>query len=640
MNTDKCSGCRLCENVCPKQAIKMEPKWFGFLYPQVDEEKCIHCGLCDKVCPANNIQQINVLDSFVGYTQDKIREKESSGGVFSQIAKYVLEKQGIVFGAVFDKDWNVIITHTDNDITPMLGSKYVQADVKNTYRECKEFLEQGKLVLYTGTPCQIYGLKGFLKKDYENLIAVDVFCHGAPSPIAWQRYIKSFNKEIETINFRDKRNSWEKYNFTIKFKDGTEFTEQHENNRFMKLFLENKILRKSCFECKYRSNSKADISLGDAWNIQTKLNDHKGLNDIVIHTEKGKSIIEHLNIIKEKINYDSILKTNCVDIKLKIPTERTKYMKIFNNKKNIAIVTDQVRWNVGGILQAVALSDKIEEMTGVKPHFINQKANGYHQKFFDKNCEWTTNSLTDENYLIVGSDQVWNRRYCGGVPFNDKYLIHNDVNKIVYAASFGHHKKEFTNEELQKIHNSLSKVKYISTREISGTYLTKEWFGVNSISVLDPTLLYDKDYYLRKVNQKENDKPNGIFAYILDNNSNWTSTCEKLSKSLNQPILPFNRSCEQFIENFNKAKYIITDSFHGSVFSLIFNKPFICLRNKNRGNDRFDDLCLRFDIDNRFIENLNKINLDLFQINPNCYEKIKKYRIPSLDFLHNALFNE
>ncbi len=637
MNLEKCTGCRLCENACPKQAIKMESKWFGFLYPQVDEEKCIHCGLCDKVCPANNIQQTNVIDSFIGYTQDKIREKESSGGIFSQIAKYVLEKQGIVFGAVFDKDWNVIITYTDNDITPMLGSKYVQADVKNTYQECKDFLEQGKLVLYTGTPCQIYGLEGFLKKDYDNLITVDVFCHGAPSPKAWQHYLKSFNKEIESINFRDKRTSWEKYRLSIKFKDGTELSEYHRDNKYMQLFLDNKILRKSCFDCRLRANSKADISLGDAWGIQTNLNDHKGLSDIIIHTEKGKAIFEGMNIVKEKVSYDKILKTNCVDYKLNIPKDRAFYNKLLSDTK-IGIITDQVRQNVGGILQAVALSNKVKELTNIEPIFLNQIGNNYHQKYFDNNCKWTSNSVTDETHLIVGSDQVWNRRFCEHVPFNDKYLIHDNIKKIVYAASFGHHKMEYTKEELEKIHNSLIKVKYIATREISGTMLTKQWFNVDSISVLDPTMLYDKDFYLKTINQENNNNEHGIFAYILDYNNNWRNICNSLSTQLNEPILKFNGSCEQFIENYNTAKYIITDSYHGSVFSLIFNKPFICLRNKFRGNDRFDDLCIRFDIENRFIETLNDINLELFNIKPNCNNKILEYRKDSINYLTKALY--
>lgn len=637
MNYDKCTGCRLCEKTCPNHSITMEHKWFGFLYPKIDEAKCIKCGLCNKVCPTNHIKNTTVIDSFVGYTQDIIRAKSSSGGIFPEIARYVLANGGIVFGATFDEEWNVVITHTDTDVTPMLGSKYVQADVKNTYQECKQFLEENKLVLYSGTPCQIYGLKGFLKNDYPNLITIDVFCHGAPSPSAWNSYIRSLDKEIKDINFRDKRHSWEKGHILIKFTDGTELSESMIDNKYFHLFLTNKILRKSCFDCKLRANPISDISLGDAWGIQTNLNDHKGLSDIVIHTEKGKDILEKITIIKEKVSYDKILKTNCIDRKLNMPKERDYWLKRLSKKRSIAIVTSQVRMNVGGILQAVALSDKVEELTGTKPHFINQKGNNYHQKFFDKNCAWTEKSITDETDIIVGSDQIWNRRFCGGVPFNDKYLIHKDINKFVYAASFGHHTMEYPKAELDKIKSSLKNVKYISTREISGINLVKNWFGAKSIAVLDPTMLYDKTYYLNKINLVECLDTNGIFPYILDNNSAWKLMLNEISKKLNEPILSFNGSCENFIENFNKAKYIITDSYHGSVFSLIFNKPFICLRNKARGNDRFDDLSIRFGIENRFIETLKEINIDLFNTTPNATDKIEAFKQNSLVFLTNAL---
>lgn len=634
MNIDQCCGCRLCEKNCPKQAIKINSKWFGFNYPEIDETKCIHCGLCNKVCPTNNLKPANVINSYIGYSDNRMNS--SSGGIFPKLAEYIISNNGIVFGAVFDKNFNVELTWTDKDFSKMLSSKYVQADVKNTYEECKIFLEQNKLVLYTGTPCQIYGLKGYLKKDYNNLITLDIFCHGTPSPKVWQHYLKSFNKEIESINFRDKRENWEQYHFTIKFKDGTEFTENHNKNKYMNLFLQNKILRKSCFECKFRSNSIADISVGDAWGIQSKLNDHQGLSDIVIHTEKGKSIVDKLIKNKENISYNTIVKTNCVNLKLNIPNDRVNYCKMFSNEK-IGIITDQMYLNIGGILQAVALSDTVEEITGIKPTFLNQKNNG-HQKFLDKNCNISYKSVTDETCLIVGSDQVWNRRFCVPIPFNDKYLIHNNAKKIVYAASFGHHNMEYTQDELNKIRNSLKDVKYISTREMSGILLTKKWFNANAISVLDPTMLYDKDYYLNKINTEEILENSGIFKYVLDNNSSWNNLVNQISKTLNEPILSFNSSCEQFIENFNKAKYIVTDSYHGSVFSLIFNKPFICLRNKNRGNDRFDDLALRFNIDNRFVESFNNLNINLLKEKPNCNNIIEKYRKDSLDFLIKGLY--
>ena len=646
MNNDTCCGCRLCEKSCPKQAIKMKSKWFGFNYPDIDETKCIHCGLCNNVCPVNNIKRTNVINSFVGYSDNRMNS--SSGGIFPKLAEYIISNKGIVFGAVFDKDFNVEITWTDNDFINMLGSKYVQSDVKNTYEECKLFLEQNKLVLYTGTPCQIYGLKSYLKKDYDNLITLDIFCHGTPSPKVWQCYLKSFNKEIESINFRDKRESWEQYHLTIKFKDGTEFTENHNKNRYMNLFLQNKILRKSCFECKFRSNSIADISVGDAWGIQSKLNDHKGLSDVIIHSEKGKSILDKLNLYKENISYNMFEKTNCINLKFNIPNDRVSLMKLVDSPK-IGIITLNPNHykNIGNTLQAFALQSKIKELVpnAKTVEILNQKEFVNCLEFYKNHCKYVAND-GDESYdmLIAGSDQIWGTGISdpgNGIIFDRQFLLKSSYSKskrIFYAPSFGHHNHVFSKAQKARIYNSLKDVK-ISTREIIGKTLLKTWFNLESQPVLDPTMLYDKEFYLNSINEKEVKSKNGIFVYVLDKNAEWNTKAKEISNNLNQPILPYDGSVENFIKNMNTAALVITDSYHGSVFSLIFNNPFICLRNKMRGNDRFDDLCSRFNISERFIENLADINIALFNMKPNCNEKLLEYRKESLDFLIKSLYS-
>jgi len=647
MNNDICCGCRLCEKSCPKQAIKLNPKWFGFNYPNIDETKCIHCGLCNNVCPSNNIKQANIINSYVGYSNNRMNS--SSGGIFPKLAEYVISNNGIVFGAVFDKDFNVEITWTDKDFSKMLGSKYVQSDIKNTYEECKTFLEQNKLVLYTGTPCQIYGLKGYLKKDYNNLITLDVFCHGAPSPNVWKNYLKSFNKEIDSVNFRDKRESWEQYHLTIKFKDGTEISENHNKNKYMKLFLENKILRKSCFNCKFRGNSYADISLGDAWGIQTKLNDHKGLSDIIIHSKKGHQILDKLEIIKETVSYDKVIQTNCINLTFNIPDDRINYMKLVDNPK-IGIITLNPNHykNIGNTLQAFALQSKIKELVpnAKTVEILNQKEFVNCLEFYKNNCKYVAND-GDATYdiLIAGSDQIWGTGISdpgNGIIFDRQFLLKPSYSKskrIFYAPSFGHHNHIFSKVQKDRIYNSLKDVRYISTREIIGTHLLKTWFNLESKAVLDPTMLYDKDFYLDAINEKDVKNKNGIFVYVLDKNDEWNTKIKEISNKLKQPILQYDRTVEGFIRNMNIASLVITDSYHGSVFSLIFNNPFICLRNKKRGNDRFDDLCSRFNISERFIENLSDIDIKMFNTKPNCFVKILEHRKASLDFLIKSLYS-
>lgn len=577
---------------------------------------------------------------FVKHKSKEIVNQSSSGGVFSLLANYVIEKNGIIFGATFDKDFNVEITYTENDYSKMLGSKYVKSAIKTSFVDCKNFLDSGRLVLFTGTPCQIIGLKAFLKKEYENLITMDILCHGSPIAEIWQWYLKTFKKEIESINFRDKKESWENFYLTIKFKDGTVFSESYKTNRYYQLFLQNKILSSQCYDCKNCVNSKADVTTGDAWSKDFKnsaFHDHRGTSVVIIRSTKAENIFNELSdkIYMEKTDEHALLKGNGgYRHDFKKPADADEIRKRILTEK-IAIVTDQVHKNVGGILQAVCLYDKIKEL---KPkaeiYFVNQKHNN-HLSYFDKNVKWVTSSADSSySHLLVGSDQIWNKKYCQGVPFEDKYLIRNIRNKIVYAASFGHHEFLYNENEIQRIHKSLKDVKFISTREISGRLLTNKWFGVDSVSVLDPTLLWDKTYYLAKINENETEQKTGIFAYVLDKNPIWEKKIKDIQAKTGEKVLPFDGSVENFLHNFNTAKFIITDSYHGSIFSIIFNKPFVCLRNKRRGNDRFDDLCLRFDIEERFIESLDCLKLDLLKNEPNV--NLTHERMNSLEFLNKA----
>lgn len=571
-------------------------------------------------------------------------KKSSSGGFFSLLANYVIEKNGIVFGATFDKDFNVVISHTENDFSDMLGSKYVKSSTKNSFAECKDFLDNGRIVLYTGTPCQIVGLKAYLKKDYDNLITMDVICHGSPVAEIWQHYLKSFNKEIESINFRDKRESWEQFHLTIKFKDGTEFSENHHKNKYMKLFLENKILTEPCYKCQNCKNSKADFTVGDAWGgkfINNKFNDHQGTSCIILRTIKSNNIF---NDLKNKMLYE---KTNKIYLNKSVgyihnyikPKDADKIKKGIIEPK-IAMVTVPGHHNIGNTLQAYALQSKIKEiLPKSNPIIINSIYKNYNS-FYKNNLNFTENGFDESyDYLIVGSDQIWTSdKWINSIPFNDRFLIRNCRHKLVYAASFGKHNLNFTNKQLTEIQNTLKNIEYVSTRELSGVIICNYFFKYNkAISVLDPTMLYDKDFYLNIINEKEIENKRGIFAYILDKNDIWNNKIKEISQKLNQPVLLYDNTVENFIHNMNTASCILTDSYHGSVFSLIFNKPFITLRNEKRGNDRFDDLEIRFDLAERFINDIKLLSIDLLKIKPN--PNFNEYRKISLNFLYKGLYN-
>ena len=197
-----CCGCHACASVCAHRAITMQVDEEGFLYPVIDKDTCVECGLCEQVCPfVNQASTVQPLKVYAARSNDEeLRRKSSSGGVFTLLAEAVIREGGVVFGAKFDKGWNVVHAWTDalDGLADFRGSKYVQSIIGSTYEEAKHFLRQGRKVLFSGTPCQIAGLKRYLCKDYDNLLTVDVVCHGVPSPLVWKKYLSEVCGPLRT----------------------------------------------------------------------------------------------------------------------------------------------------------------------------------------------------------------------------------------------------------------------------------------------------------------------------------------------------------------------------------------------------------------------------------------------------------
>ena len=195
----KCCGCSACVQRCPKQCINFREDNEGFRYPYIDTDKCINCGLCEKVCPIINQYNEKVPTKVYAAinTNEKIRMQSSSGGIFTYIATKVIEEKGVVFGARFDKNWEVKHDFTENieGLSAFRGSKYMQSRIEDNYLKVEKFLKDGRKVLFSGTPCQIAGLKRYLKKNYENLLTIDIICHGVPSPKIWRLYLNEIYKK-------------------------------------------------------------------------------------------------------------------------------------------------------------------------------------------------------------------------------------------------------------------------------------------------------------------------------------------------------------------------------------------------------------------------------------------------------------
>lgn len=306
---EDCCGCSACVQRCPKHCISMTEDEEGFLYPIVNLDICNNCKICESVCPIiNKYPTKEIKSSFSSINQDEtIRNLSSSGGVFTLLSQIIIDKGGVVFGACWNGKWEVEhgFTETYEGLSKFRGSKYLQSRIGNNFIFAEQFLKEGRFVLFSGTPCQISGLKHFLRKDYDHLLCVDIVCHGVPSPSIWKQYLdevcdkhKSTYQSIETINFRDKSTGWNNYSFSIKA-NGWEYKEIAFRNPFMRGFLHDIINRPSCTNCPAKPfRSGSDITIGDFWGVESilpNMNDGKGVSLVLVNNKKGMEFIKELN---------------------------------------------------------------------------------------------------------------------------------------------------------------------------------------------------------------------------------------------------------------------------------------------------------------------------------------------------------
>ena len=341
-NKDLCCGCSACLHVCPKHSITFEENREGFSYPKVNLRTCIECGLCEKVCPilSQNTARVPFQIYAAKHRDNEVRLNSSSGGVFTLLAENILRDGGVVFGARFNEKWEVIhdFTESKDSLAPFRGSKYVQSNIGNTYTIAERFLKSGRQVMFTGTPCQISGLKKYLRKDYDNLLTVDFVCHGVPSPMVWRKYLEdilfqskakkrtvfpsdSVDSTLTSVNFRDKSTGWKKYSVTFGFSkdlpDGikkTMLSSVYTEDSYMTAFLSNLSLRPSCYSCQVKaSRSGADITIGDFWGserIESDFDDDIGVSVVFINNLDASKYLLNTDFIYKEVNYDQAIDMN------------------------------------------------------------------------------------------------------------------------------------------------------------------------------------------------------------------------------------------------------------------------------------------------------------------------------------------
>jgi len=345
-----CCGCTACVQRCPKRCISLKEDLEGFLYPSINVDLCVDCGVCEKVCPIINQNEPRIpLNVYAAKNSDEtIRKNSTSGGIFTLLAEYVIDNNGVVFGCGWNTSWEPAhqYTETKEGLSSFRGSKYVQSIVGDTYHQAEYFLKQNRLVLYSGTPCQIAALKLYLRKEYDNLLTIDFICHGVPSPGVFRWYIgeeiqklvdssivgsssyssissypkpnvlaESFGYTIENIRFRDKRKGWKKYSFTLDVSKETikgskeVFSVSYtlKKHVFLRAFLHDLILRPSCYKCPSKGGrSLSDITLGDYWgiySIKPKLDDDMGVSAVTVNSDRGKQVLHTLRVDLYEVPY-------------------------------------------------------------------------------------------------------------------------------------------------------------------------------------------------------------------------------------------------------------------------------------------------------------------------------------------------
>lgn len=316
----ECCGCEACTNICPKNCISME-EHDGFFYPKINKEDCINCHLCEKICPVSQtVNTLEPIDAFAGYNNDtQSRLTSTSGGVFYLIAESIIRRGGTVYGVSFDGGFNTVFSRVEElkDLYKLQGSKYPQSRIHDTYKQIKSDLNCGKEVLFCGTPCQVNGLKLFLQKKYEKLYLIDLICHGVPSPVFWNKYLKAYfdNEVIKSVTFKDKQFGWKNWCVVIET-DKRVLIEKKLDNAYMSSYLCGYNVRPSCFNCNCKDRNRAsDITIGDAWGTPEKnkfLNDNQGMSSIIINTKKGEKIFEEVSnkMTVQKYSLDDVVVGN------------------------------------------------------------------------------------------------------------------------------------------------------------------------------------------------------------------------------------------------------------------------------------------------------------------------------------------
>ena len=566
-----CTGCSACMNVCPVDAVKMQYNAEGFLIPLVDDDKCIDCGECTEKCPALNTQYKNkeTPKIFAVMAEDDIRMKSSSGGVFTLLAEEILDQGGLVCGAAFDDDFRLshVVIDSKDKLEPLKNSKYAQCSVDYTYRKIKTALDSGRKVLFTGTPCQVAGIKSYIGDGYDGLYTVDILCHGVPSELVFRKYIEEVSVKhtgkvspLKDIKFRNKDFGWNCKSIHLEFEGCDKPYDKSEEggDMFEFVYHKNLMLRKSCSKCKFAVYPRqGDLSMGDYWGI-TKLdktmNDRKGTSIVFVNNDKGMQLLswicDSFKRFKE-MNVSPKSIKNRIKSDIPVNRQRERFLKMLRTKTleeaidfvktehfDIGLVGNFYASNFGGTMTQLALYHVLEDM-GYSVLMIERPKNAPGAASMQGNLDklyieypyprYAVSPMYENKLMmrelnekcdtfVVGSDQLFQYtlyRILG--EFTALDWVNDTKKKIAYAASFGHDKIWGEPDIHSEMAYFMQKFDAFSVREEDGVDIARDNYGVNAEHVLDPVFLCDTKHYCELAEKSERVLPERyIGGYILD----------------------------------------------------------------------------------------------------------------------------
>lgn len=619
-------------------------------HPLVDEGKCTSCKLCLKVCPLleNTNQNVNNPKAYAAQASDELRlSKSSSGAVFPLLARYFLANGGVVCGAGFQKVENSslpilkhIIIEKPEDLPLILGSKYVQSDLSGVFEKLRESLKDGRLVLFCGLPCEVAGLKKYLKKSYENLLTIDLICHGVPSYALWAKGMKERFNELEIIeqSFRDKRVPWGAGNHagTISTKQG-KIEQNASDDAYLRAFYSNLSLNNACFSCKFSTLPRtADITLGDFWGVgeyDAKMDDKKGTSAVIINNQNGQNFIEKIkNEFKlfESVPLNAVAKYNP---NLISPSKKHINYRLFwqllergealknaveiclDDKCDFALYNFWYANNYGASITAFALQRLLWDL-GYSSKYINMDfgegwpsgfSADFAAKYLDLTPKYSDEALAIRQFnfkgFIFGSDQVSRPQY----HFKEKskileHFLGLEQRRLMISTSFGENLETFKKNTFgaytRSFYNGVyASFDYISCREESGRQIVRKLFGVEADFMLDPVFLVEGKHYDELIANNNVKLPEKFALFYLlyeCDEALYNEAIKRLKNELNMPVVLLkpssNASVETFLAAFKGASFVLTDSFHGVCFSVIFGKDFSCVSDESRGGERFEAL--------------------------------------------------